>query len=204
MVYIQCTENIYQKRLAREHKCWNRAESESVTDNSKGNSSLLLIRLLECVSSTWDRSASLGIFSILNRGQADKAWGGNVNTLTRFLRPLTHFSPWSKARSHSRGQATALSTSTTIDMFTLPTCLASRRSRSLDCRSSLISRGWRQVSASGWSIAEVKFELKNFSRSGTRRSGRRSQSHPKEMLEFGNSRSHCCCQWFFWESLTSC
>ena len=105
---VQCTENIYQKRLAREHKCWNRAECESVTDNSEGNSSQLLIRLLECVSSTWDKSVSLGIFSFLHSGQADKAWGGNVNTLTRFLRPLTHFGPWSKARSHSRGQPTAL------------------------------------------------------------------------------------------------
>ncbi len=41
-----------QNRLAREHKCLNRTESEPVTDNSKDKSSLLLIWILECALST--------------------------------------------------------------------------------------------------------------------------------------------------------
>ncbi len=37
---------------------------------------------------------SWNIFSS-HSGHADKAWGGNVITLTRFLRPSMHFEPWS-------------------------------------------------------------------------------------------------------------
>lgn len=90
----------------------------------------------------------------LHRGHADKAWGENVITLTTFLRPSMHFGPWSSTGSHSLGQSTALSTSTTMD-----TCWASLRSWFLDSMSSLICRGRGRVSASSWSIAKVKLNL---------------------------------------------
>ena len=96
---------------------------------------------------------SLGIFSSLQRGHAVRAWGGNVIILTKFLRPSMHLGPWSSARSHSLGQPTTLSTSTSL------------RSRSLDNISSLMSRGSGQVSTLRCSIVEVKSEWKNSSRS---------------------------------------
>ena len=73
-----------------------------------------------------------------------------------------HLGPWSSAKSHSLGQPICLSTSTTLDMSALPSSL---RSRSLDRMTFLISRGRGQVSASCWSIAEVKLEWKYCSKS---------------------------------------
>ena len=92
----------------------------------------------------------------LHRGHADKEWGENIITctLTTFLRPSMHFGPWSSTGSHSLGQSTALSTSTTMD-----TCWASLRSWFFDSMSSLICRGRGRVSASSWSIAKVKLNL---------------------------------------------
>ena len=100
-----------------------------------------------------------------HREHADKAWGGNVITLTKFLRPSMHFGPWSSARSHSLGQPMALSTSTTVNISVLPSYWASLRSQSLDRMSFLIFRGWGQLSASRWRIAAVKLEWKCCSRS---------------------------------------
>ena len=76
-----------------------------------------------------------------------------------------HLGPWSSAKSHSLGQPIYLSSSTTIDMSALPLCCSSLRSRSLDRMTFLISRGRGQVSASCWSIAEVKLEWKYCSKS---------------------------------------
>ena len=69
-----------------------------------------------------------------------------------------HLGPWCSAKSHSLGQPICLSTLTTIDMSALPLCCSSLRSRSLDRMTFLNFRGKGQVSASCWSIAEVKLE----------------------------------------------
>ncbi len=82
-------------------------------------------------------------------------WWKGIITLTRFLRPSMHFG----------GQPICLSTSTTMVMSALPSCWTSLRSRSLNRRSSLISRGRGEMSASCCSIAEVKLEWKYCSKS---------------------------------------